>query len=238
MRKQASGLHLTNPSITGEVGYEQYRLAISILGILISETEHLCSDTPVRVMRVWEKVVPALASWPLVKDNHEIFSNLEFWRFRGSIAKANCSIRLHSDRKSMTILDRALEYAYDAHKGQKRQTGEEFVTHPIAVANAVMELTHNEDTIAAAYLHDVVEDCGKHHALLIRQEFGANISNMVDILTKDEDQEYFDYILKIHNASPAVKLIKRKDLEHNISTWPSKGSLRDKWKLALYVLGH
>ena len=54
----------------------------------------------------------------------------------------------------------AYEYAATMHSGQKRESGEPYITHPIAVAQILVELGMDTDTICAALLHDVVEDTG------------------------------------------------------------------------------
>src|SRR5438067_1752087 len=56
------------------------------------------------------------------------------------------------------LLVRAFQYAARAHEGQARRSGEEFIRHPWAVAKLCAELRLDEETIAAALLHDVVED--------------------------------------------------------------------------------
>jgi len=56
------------------------------------------------------------------------------------------------------VLVKAYYYARDAHKGQKRASGEDYFTHPYAVAEILIYLTLDYTTVAAAFLHDVIED--------------------------------------------------------------------------------
>ncbi len=117
---------------------------------------------------------------------------------------------------------RALNFATAAHEGQARKyTGEPYITHPVAVAELVRTVPHYPDMIAAALLHDVVEDCGIPSAQ-IHDEFGHGVGNMVDWLTdvstpadgnraarKAIDREHLD------RAPPSVKTIKLADVIHN-----------------------
>jgi len=78
---------------------------------------------------------------------------------------------------------KALFFAEDAHKGQKRKyTGENYIVHPIAVSKIVASVTSDPAMIAAALLHDVVEDTSINLSE-IQDEFGPEIANLVDWLT-------------------------------------------------------
>ncbi|MDR2672852.1 MAG: bifunctional (p)ppGpp synthetase/guanosine-3',5'-bis(diphosphate) 3'-pyrophosphohydrolase [Coriobacteriales bacterium] len=77
----------------------------------------------------------------------------------------------------------AFHYANDAHIGQKRKTGEEFITHPVAVALILAELRMDVDTITAALLHDTVEDSSRTLAD-IAQHFSDDVMVLVDGVTK------------------------------------------------------
>lgn len=77
----------------------------------------------------------------------------------------------------------AYNLANKCHEGQKRESGEKYIIHPLAVANILVDLGMDTDTICAALLHDVVEDTnctlGK-----IRNDFGTDVANLVDGVTK------------------------------------------------------
>ena len=75
----------------------------------------------------------------------------------------------------------AFEYAETAHKGQKRKSGEAFITHPVAVADILADLHLDGATIAAAVLHDVVEDTPSSMAE-VRQKFGDEVAVMLSAM--------------------------------------------------------
>jgi GTP diphosphokinase / guanosine-3',5'-bis(diphosphate) 3'-diphosphatase len=81
----------------------------------------------------------------------------------------------------------ALRFARRVHLGQHRkQTGEQFVEHPISVANLLSDAGHDGRLLAAAYLHDVVEktDVGLEE---IRERFGPAVADLVDSLTENPE---------------------------------------------------
>src|SRR6202050_4959054 len=73
--------------------------------------------------------------------------------------------------------------ALSAHDGQFRRSGEPYITHPVAVATIVAELGLDAQTVAAALLHDAVEDTGLTLES-ITEAFGAGVANVVDGVTK------------------------------------------------------
>ncbi len=91
--------------------------------------------------------------------------------------------REHHPRASTLLISRAYAKALAAHVGQTRKSGEPYITHPVAVAKIVAELGLDDATIAAALLHDTVEDTGVGLAE-IEEEFGADVAGIVDGVTK------------------------------------------------------
>ena len=81
------------------------------------------------------------------------------------------------------LIERALTFAIEAHGEQKRRSGDPYITHPIAVARLVTSLRMDPPTIAAALLHDVVEDCDVAPET-IGQKFGADVLQLVEGATK------------------------------------------------------
>src|SRR5918999_1776510 len=81
------------------------------------------------------------------------------------------------------LLTRAFRFAEHAHEGQQRRSGEEFIHHPYAVAGICAELRQPDETIAAALLHDVVEDTDVSLDDL-QAEFGEEVAKLVDGVTK------------------------------------------------------
>ncbi|MBI2706121.1 MAG: bifunctional (p)ppGpp synthetase/guanosine-3',5'-bis(diphosphate) 3'-pyrophosphohydrolase [Actinobacteria bacterium] len=88
-------------------------------------------------------------------------------------------------RAPTTLITRAYSVAKDAHEGQARKSGEPYIQHPIAVSKIVAELGLDDVTIAAALLHDSVEDTGVTLADLETQ-FGTDVAAIVDGVTKLE----------------------------------------------------
>ena len=85
----------------------------------------------------------------------------------------------HADRLDLELVDRALRFSASAHRGQKRMSGEDFVSHTIAVALILAEQLLDSTTIVAALLHDVVEDSDVRMEDIAR-EFGPEVAGIVD----------------------------------------------------------
>ena len=88
-----------------------------------------------------------------------------------------------SDPATVDTLQRACRIATEAHAGQSRASGEPYIAHPIAVAEILRSLRMDTDTLAAAILHDVVEDTDVSLDQL-EAEFGADVSTLVSGVTK------------------------------------------------------
>lgn len=127
-----------------------------------------------------------------------------------------------------SLEERALAFAMAAHESvnQKRKySGEDYIVHPIAVAEIVRSVPHTSDMIAAAYLHDVLEDVSHIQFGDLYYEFGGEVANLVYWLTdvsKPEDgnrkvrkQKDLEHIAK---APAAAKTIKLADLIDNTLT--------------------
>jgi len=81
------------------------------------------------------------------------------------------------------LINKAVKFAIKAHSGQKRKSGEDYVIHPILVAVITSYFSEDEDVIAAAILHDIVEDTD-YTIYYIKDKFGQNVANLVEGLTK------------------------------------------------------
>ena len=88
-----------------------------------------------------------------------------------------------------TLITRAYEVAHDAHRDQRRKSGEAYITHPLAVATIVAGLGLDDVTLAAALLHDAVEDTGLTLAD-VERDFGSSVAELVDGVTKLERLEF------------------------------------------------
>ena len=86
--------------------------------------------------------------------------------------------------EEMELLDQAIAFAKDAHKDQKRESGEPYYTHPEAVAQMLFDMGMDSHTVIAGLLHDVVEDCAAITLDTVRTNFGDDIAGMVDGVTK------------------------------------------------------
>lgn len=143
------------------------------------------------------------------------------------------SYRTLSD-EDKKLIRKAFDVAVDAHKEQRRKSGEAYIFHPIAVAKIVAyEIGLDATSIAAALLHDVVEDCPDYTIDDIQQLFGETVARIVDGLTKisslNKDMnvsmqaENFRKMLLTLNDDVRVIIIKIADRLHNMQTM---GSMR------------
>lgn len=89
----------------------------------------------------------------------------------------------NSSTSDMDLLDRAYNAAREAHRRQSRASGEEYIVHPLAVALILAEIRMDAATIAAALLHDVIEDTGLDYPDLAR-DFGQPVADLVNGVTK------------------------------------------------------
>ena len=142
---------------------------------------------------------------------------------------------LESTGKNYDIekIERAYNYARTLHAGQYRASGEEYITHPLAVAVLVVGLGLDTDSVCAALLHDVVEDCGDRVGIdEIKKEFGGDVAELVDGLTKlvqikyeDREGQNIENLRKMFLAMSRdirVIFIKLCDRLHNMRTLSAK----------------
>lgn len=138
-------------------------------------------------------------------------------------------------REDKKFIREAFEVAVDAHKNQRRKSGEAYIFHPIAVAKIVaQEIGLDATSIAAALLHDVVEDNENYTLADIERLFGSTVAKIVDGLTKisklDTDgdvslqAENFRKMLLTLNDDVRVIIIKIADRLHNMQTMESMRS--------------
>jgi guanosine-3',5'-bis(diphosphate) 3'-pyrophosphohydrolase len=125
------------------------------------------------------------------------------------------------------LLTRAFTFAATAHEGQQRRSGEEFIQHPLGVATICAELRLDEETVAAALLHDVVEDTDTAIGE-VEAEFGREIAHLVEGVTKltgisfqsreQAEAENYRKMVMAMAEDPRVILIKLADRVHNMRT--------------------
>jgi guanosine-3',5'-bis(diphosphate) 3'-pyrophosphohydrolase len=130
-------------------------------------------------------------------------------------------------RLDLGLLARAFAYSQRAHKGQKRESGEAYITHCVEVGKILADLYLDTATICAAFLHDVVEDTdiGVDE---IREAFGEEIATIVDGLTKiarvefssstEQQAENFRKLLLSMARDARVIIVKLADRLHNMRT--------------------
>jgi GTP pyrophosphokinase len=137
------------------------------------------------------------------------------------------ALERHAERLDLELIDRALRFSASAHRGQKRMSGEQFISHSIAVATILIGQFVDSTSIAAALLHDVVEDADVRDED-IAQEFGPEVAGLVDGLTKiahltfrstaEEQVENYRKLLLSIAKDARVIIIKLADRLHNMRT--------------------
>ncbi len=126
------------------------------------------------------------------------------------------------------LIERAYRFADQAHQGQKRKSGEPYINHPLYVASILAELMIDPPTIAAALLHDTLEDCPGVTLQGLQNEFGDEVARLVDGVTKlskldfaDREEQQAESLRKMILAMSKdirVVLIKLADRLHNMRT--------------------
>ncbi len=139
--------------------------------------------------------------------------------------------------KQIETIELAFQVANHAHLGQFRKSGEPYITHPIEVATLIAEWGLDEQTIAGALMHDVIEDTDVSKEELTRI-FGISIAELVDSVTKldklhfeSEEAAHAEYFRKVVLAMAKdvrVILIKLADRMHNMMTLKSMRPLKQK----------
>ena len=125
----------------------------------------------------------------------------------------------------LALLEKSYYFAKEAHKNQKRVSGEEYFTHPCAVAKILIDLGLDAQTVAAAFLHDVIEDTPVSEGD-IKKEFGDEVLELVQGVTKldkiefnsreEEQAENFRKIFVAMAKDIRVIIIKLADRLHNM----------------------
>ena len=135
-------------------------------------------------------------------------------------------LRENQEGSDTEVVERAFEVADRAHKGQLRKSGDPYITHPVAVAEILLDFGLDANSIAAALLHDTVEDTSYSQELL-RKDFGPEVASLVDGVTKLDRLTYgptaeAETVRKMVVAMAKdirVLVIKLADRLHNARTW-------------------
>jgi RelA/SpoT family (p)ppGpp synthetase len=140
------------------------------------------------------------------------------------------TLETYLPREQIDIIVRAYDFGAAAHDGQKRQSGEAYISHPVAVAQDLAEMGLDAQAIAAAILHDVVEDTDASLAE-IEEQFGAEVALLVDGVSKldqiqfhsraEAQAESFRKMMLAMIEDIRVILVKLADRLHNMQTLDS-----------------
>ncbi|MFT4231137.1 MAG: bifunctional (p)ppGpp synthetase/guanosine-3',5'-bis(diphosphate) 3'-pyrophosphohydrolase [Microbacterium sp.] len=156
------------------------------------------------------------------------------------------TVRANHPKGDLSVVERAHAVAAQAHAGQKRQSGEPYITHPVAVAQILADLGLGPRAIAAALLHDTVEDTG-YGLDELTAEFGDEVAMLVDGVTKLDKVKYGDAaqaetvrkMIVAMSKDIRVLVIKLADRLHNARTWgfvpPEKAQKKATETLEIYA---
>ena len=145
-------------------------------------------------------------------------------------------VRIYNPEE-VEIIKKAYDYADYLHAGQKRQSGEEYITHPLNVAYILAEMHADRDTICAALLHDTLEDTNttKEEIAML---FNSNVANLVDGVTKlskmnfsSKEEQHLANTRKIITSitdDVRIIIIKLADRLHNMRTLQFKSEFKQK----------
>jgi len=149
-------------------------------------------------------------------------------------------------KSEIELLEKAFERANSAHHGQVRKSGDPYITHPVAVAEILVELGLDAATICAALLHDTVEDT-QYSLSKLQDEFGEEIASLVDGVTKLDrltygptaEAETVRKMVVAMSRDIRVLIIKLADRLHNARTWqfvsPESATRKAKETLEIYA---
>lgn len=136
------------------------------------------------------------------------------------------AIKQNHPKADVALVEKAFETAERAHATQLRKSGEPYITHPLAVAQILADLGIGATTIAAALLHDTVEDTD-YSLELLRRDFGDEVAMLVDGVTKLDKLKFGDNtqaetvrkMVVAMSKDIRVLVIKLADRLHNARTW-------------------
>jgi len=131
------------------------------------------------------------------------------------------------DQKEVKKVERAYNYAEQCHAGQMRQSGDPYISHPLAVANILADMRLDHESLMAALLHDVIEDTGVTKGQISRR-FGRAVADLVDGVSKLSGIEFetkaqlqaesFQKMTLAMSKDIRVVLVKLADRLHNMRT--------------------
>jgi len=146
--------------------------------------------------------------------------------YSAEVADLVKAVKANHPKADLSIIERAFAAADQAHAGQLRKSGEPYITHPLAVARILADLGIGPTTIAAALLHDTVEDTD-YSLEMLRGDFGDEVAMLVDGVTKLDKVKFGDAaqaetvrkMVVAMSKDIRVLVIKLADRLHNARTW-------------------
>jgi guanosine-3',5'-bis(diphosphate) 3'-pyrophosphohydrolase len=150
-------------------------------------------------------------------------------------------IKSYNKFSSIVPLNKAFNFAVEAHKNQKRISGAPYVVHPVAVASILVELRLDSATIITGLLHDTIEDTKTTYDVVLK-EFGKEVADLVDGVTKisaleekvkdNSKAENFRKLILATSKDIRVLLVKLADRLHNMRTIQAFKSEEKKKRIA------
>ena len=136
-------------------------------------------------------------------------------------------LSFYLDDKEVAKVERAYKYSEQCHQGQMRQSGDPYITHPLAVANILADMHMDHESLMAALLHDVIEDTDVTKGQISRR-FGRTVADLVDGVSKlseiefeskaEQQAESFQKMTLAMSRDIRVVLVKLADRLHNMRT--------------------
>ena len=116
----------------------------------------------------------------VLQNNLINFSETSLLKLPSSLHK---SCKAYLSDEEIKKIQKAYSFAFYAHMGQKRKDGSDYITHPVAVTEILLELKMDPDSICSALMHDVLEDCNVQKNILAKI-FGNDVAHIVDGVSK------------------------------------------------------
>lgn len=132
----------------------------------------------------------------------------------------------------------AQQIATNAHQGQFRWDGKTpYISHPAAIAKALDTQKYNDQILATAWLHDVVEDTAVTFHDLDEAGINPEVIAAIDAITKRDGEDYLQYLLRVR-INEIARIVKIEDIKNNMSDLDRKRkkSMYEKYQLALFIL--
>ncbi len=150
-------------------------------------------------------------------------------------------VRSYNKFLNQTTLRKAYDFALNAHKNQKRMSGDPYVIHPVAVADILSDLKLDSATIVTGLLHDTIEDTKATYDIVLK-EFGKEVADLVEGVTKisqlenkaieNSRAENFRKLILATSKDIRVLLVKIADRLHNMRTINSLNSKEKRLRIA------